>query len=54
MQSIQMQLSEKQKSFSQYSYAFLKFKLNFEPFQKKMTFIAHVFPKILTPKNVVR
>ena len=49
-----MQLSEKQKSFSQYSYAFLKFKLNFEPFQKKMTFIAHVFPKILTPKNVVR
>ena len=34
-QPIQMQLSRKQKSFSQFFASFLKSSLNFEPFQKK-------------------
>ena len=34
-QPIQMQLSQKQKTFSQIFYAFLKSKLNFEQFFKK-------------------
>ena len=35
MQPIQMQLSQKQKTFSQFFCAFLKSSLNFEHFQKK-------------------
>ena len=35
--SIQMQLSQKQKSFSQFFPAFLKSKLNFKHFEKKWT-----------------
>ena len=34
-QPIQMQLSQKQKTFSEYFCAFLKYCLNFEHFQKK-------------------
>ena len=34
-QPIQILLSQKQKSFSQFSAAFLKYTLNFEHFQKK-------------------
>ena len=49
-----MNLSEKQQIFSQFSCAFLKFTLNFEHFQKKMTLIAGVFPKLRTPKHMVR
>ena len=49
-----MHLSEKQKSFSQFFCAFFKSSSNFEHFQKKMTLIAYVFPKLQTPKNVVR
>ena len=33
---------------------FLKFALNSEHFQKKMTLIAYVFPKLPTTKNVLR
>ena len=53
-QPIQMQLSRKQKTFSEFFAAFLKSSLNFEHFQqKKMTLIAEVFPKLRTPKNIV-
>ena len=54
METIQMHLSEKQKSFSQFFCAFFKSSSNFEHFQKKMTLIAYVFPKLQTPKNVVK
>ena len=54
MQTIQMQLWQKQKPFSQFCCAFLKSASNFEHFQKKMTLIAYEFPKLRTQKNVVR
>ena len=53
-QPIQKLLSKKQKTFSEFFSAFLKSTLNFEHFQKKMTFIANVFPKLPSPKNVIR
>ena len=49
-----MHLSQKQKIFSQYFSAFFESALNFEIFQKKMTLIAYVFPKLPTTKNVLR
>ena len=49
-QAIQMQLFKKRKNFSQFIFAFLKFRSNFEHFEKKMTLIAYVFPKLETPK----
>ena len=49
-----MELSQKQKTLSQYFSAFLKCSLNFEHFQKKMTLIAGVFLKLRTPKNMAR
>ena len=54
MQTIQMHLSQKQKVFSQFFSAFSEFALNFENFQKKMTLIAYVFPKLPTTKDVLR
>ena len=42
-QPIQMQLCQKQKAFSELIEAFLKARLNFEHFQKKMTVIPYVF-----------
>ena len=53
-QHIQILLSQKQKTFSQFLSAFLKSTLNFEHFQKKKTLIAHVFPKLPSPKKVTR
>ena len=54
-QPIQMKKKWKQKTFSEFFSAFLKSCLNFEHFQKKkMIFIADVFPKLRTPKNLVR
>ena len=53
-QPIHMQLPQKQKTFSQFFLKFLKSILNFEHFQKKMTLIADVFPKLRTPEDVVR
>ena len=53
-QLIQMQLSQKQKTFSELFFPFLKSILNFTHFLKKMTLIAHVFPKLRTLKNLVR
>ena len=54
MHTIQMHLSEKQKIFSEFFSAFFKSALNLEHFQKKMTLIAYVFPKLTTTKNVLR
>ena len=54
MQTIQMHLSQKPKIFSELFWAFFEFVLNFEHFQKKMTLIAYVFPKLPTTKNVLR
>ena len=54
MHTIQMHLSEKQKIFSKFFSAFFKSALNFEHFQKKMTLIGYVFPKLTTTKNVLR
>ena len=54
MHNIQMHLSQKQKIFSQFFAAFFESALNFEHFQKKMTLIAYVFPKLPTTKNVLR
>ena len=54
MHTIQMHLSQKQKIVAQFFAAFFESALNFEHFQKKMTLIAYVFPKLLTTKNVLR
>ena len=51
---IQMYLPQKRQIFSQFFCAFLEFTLIFEHFQKKMTLIAYVFPKLRTPKHMVR
>ena len=47
-----MQLSMKQKSFSQFVATFLKFTPNFENFEKIHD--PYVFPKLKTAKDVVR
>ena len=52
MQLIQMQLSQKQKSFILFFSAFLKSSLDFEHIQKKMTLIADVFLKSQIRRNV--
>ena len=54
MQTIQMHLSQKPNIFSELFCAFFEFVLNFEHFQKKMTLIAYVFPKLPTTKDVLR
>ena len=54
MHTIQMHLCKKQKIFSQFFSAFSEPALNFEHFQKKRIFIAYVFPKVPTTKNVLR
>ena len=48
---IQMQLSQKQKTFSQFSAALSKFRLNFKYFEKKITITAFVVPKLRTPNT---
>ena len=54
MQTIQKHLSQKKNIFSQFFSAFFESALNFEHFQKKMTLMAYVFPKLSTTKNVHR
>ena len=49
-----MHLSQKEKIFSQFFSVFFESALNFEHFQKKRTFIAYVFPKLPTTKNLLR
>ena len=46
-----MQLSEKEKKFDQFLAEFLKSILNFEYFEKKMSLIDFVFPKLRTRKT---
>ena len=46
-----MQFSQKQKNFSELFAAFLESIWNFERFEKEMTFIAFVFPKLRTLKT---
>ena len=53
-QPILIVLSQKQKTFSELFSGFFKPTLNFAHFQKKTTFIADVFPKVLSPKKVIR
>ena len=54
METIQMNLSQKQKAFPEFFCALFKSTVNFEDFQKKIFLIADVFPKLRTPKDVVR
>ena len=54
IQTIQMHLSQKPKIFSELFCSFFEFLLNLKHFQKKMTLIAYVFPKLPTTKDVLR
>ena len=54
MHTIQMHFSQKEKIFSEFFSGFFESALNSEHFQKKMTLIAYVFPKLPTTKNVLR
>ena len=54
MHTIQIHLSQKEKIFCQFFSAFFESALNSDHFQKKRTFIAYVFPKLTTTKNVLR
>ena len=54
-QPIHMQLSGKEKTFSHLFSEFLKSNWKFEHFQKKkISLIGYVFPKLWTPKNLVK
>ena len=44
---------QKEKTFSEFLCVFLKSTSNFDHFQKHMTLIAYVFPKLRIPENVV-
>ena len=54
LQPIQILLYQKQKTFSRFFSPFLKSTLNSEHFQKKINLIADVFPKLPSPKIVIR
>ena len=54
MQTIQMDLSQKKNILSEFFSAFFETALKLEHFQKKMTRIAYVFPKLPTTKDVLR
>ena len=54
MHNIQMHLSQKEKIFSEFFSTFFQCALNSEHFEKKMTLIAYVFPKLPTTKNQLR
>ena len=54
MQTIQMHFSQKQNTFYQFYSAFFESALNFKHFQKKITLIAYVFPKLPTTKYFLR
>ena len=53
-QPIQILLSQKENTFSQFFSTFLKSTLEFETFQKKMTLIADAFPELPSPEKVIR
>ena len=54
MQTIQMYLPQKWSILTQFICAFVESALNFEHFEKKMTLIAYVFPKLPTTEEVLR
>ena len=54
MHSIQMYLSQTQKISSEFFSAFFESALNSEHFQKKISLIAYVFPKLPTTENLLR
>ena len=54
IQKFQMHLSQKENNFSEFFSPFFESALNFEHFQKNMTLIAYVFPKLPTTKDVLR
>ena len=54
MHTLQIHLSRKEKTFSEFFSVFLESALNSEHFKKKMTLIAYVFPKLPTTKNLLR
>ena len=49
--AIEIQLSEKRKTFSQFFVPFLESTQNFKHFGKKMMVIANMIPKLQTVKN---
>ena len=53
-QPIQILLSQKRKTFSQFFSAFFKSTLNLNIFEKKIALIAELFPKLPSPKKVSR
>ena len=53
-QAIQIRLSKKQKTFSQFFSAFSKSTLNFKHSGKKDDPLADLFPKLASPKKVIR
>ena len=52
-QQLEAPFSQKQKTFSGFFIAFLKFALNLKHLEKKMSILAELFAKLLTPKEVV-
>ena len=54
MQKIKMHLSQEQIIFSEFFSAVFESTLNLEFFQKEMTLIAYVYPKLPTKKEVLR
>ena len=54
MQKFQMHLPQKENNFSEFISPFFESALNLEHFQKKMTLIAYLFPKLPTTKDVLR
>ena len=53
-QTIQMQLSQQQNTFSEFFFEFLKSILNFQNLLKMMTLVADVCREIAAPRNMVR
>ena len=53
MQTIQIHLSHKQKIFSKFFSEFLESAWNFKRFEKKMTLMAYVSPKLPTTEDVL-
>ena len=49
---VQIQYCEKLKTFSPFFIAFFNSALNFEYFEKKITLIAQVFVRLVTPEDV--
>ena len=52
-QQLEAPFSQKQKTFSGFFIAFLKFALNLKHLEKNMSILAELFAKLLTPKEVV-